>query len=315
MVRVAVRILVTGAAGFLGSACVRHFVASHHRVMTTDRRDGVDFVGDLSDRKFVGCLPDADVLVHTAGVQYVSPDLPFFHRQEYFERNNVLTAKNLSCRYAGASTHIVNIGTSMMYDQSGREVYDVGDRMRPQGLYSASKLAAHLVLVGMPNRTASVIPCITAGAGRAGLFSWFIRSALRLRTVVYPGAGNHPVHVAHVNDVASLVACVVEERAVGMFHAACHDALSIQGWVNEIADELKLSRVRTVHLPLEVTAVASAMTGYRFLAPEQLLMLRFPHVLSLETSLALGWNPCYTSAQVLRETARALVNDNVGRAR
>jgi nucleoside-diphosphate-sugar epimerase len=310
-----VRILVTGAAGFLGSACVRQLVAKDHHVMTTDRRDGVAFVGDLSDWKFTGCLPDADVLVHASGVQYVSPDLPFFHRQKYFERNNVLAAKNLSRRYTGAGTHIVNIGTSMMYEQSGRQTYEVGDRMRAQGLYSASKQAAHLAFVDMPNRTASVIPCITAGAGRAGLFSFLIRSALRFRTIVYPGAGTHPVQVAHVRDVASLVACIVETRAVGTFHAACRDALPIQDWVNEIADELNLPRIRTVHLPLELTAVVSAVTGYRFLAAEQLLMLRFPHVLSLKTSLALDWSPSYTSAQVLRETARALVSAGLDRSR
>jgi hypothetical protein len=35
-------------------------------------------------------------------------------------------------------------------------------------------------------------------------------------------------------------------------------------------------------------------------------MLRYPHVLSIDEGLALGWVPKYTNARIVRETARAL---------
>jgi hypothetical protein len=73
-----------------------------------------------------------------------------------------------------------------------------------------------------------------------------------------------------------------------------------------MADELGLARVRRLTIPLGPLEFASAASRYRLLAREQVLMLRFPHVLSIEESLALGWRPRYTNAQIVRETARTL---------
>ena len=42
-------ILVTGAAGFLGTECVRRLRSSGHRVVTTDQRGVVEVTGDLTD--------------------------------------------------------------------------------------------------------------------------------------------------------------------------------------------------------------------------------------------------------------------------
>jgi hypothetical protein len=48
------------------------------------------------------------------------------------------------------------------------------------------------------------------------------------------------------------------------------------------------------------------MLGYRFLAREQLLRLKHSHVLDTESSLALGWQPQWDNASIIRETAKAL---------
>jgi nucleoside-diphosphate-sugar epimerase len=301
-----VKVLVTGAAGFLGRACVKTLAAAGHDVVTTDRRGSVTIAGDLADENFAARLPDAEAVVHAAGVQYLSPDLPLVGRRPYFERNNVVAATRLSGRYAGTGAHIVNVGTSMMYEQSGRALYDVTSPMRGQGDYTASKVAAHEVIRAMPNPTACVVPCIIAGTGRAGLFRQLTASMVRWRTVVYPGRGTHPVHLTHVEDVAALIRAVVGARATGILNAASPAPLSIADWVVEIASELKLPSIRTIRLPLQPIEAVSAALGYRILAREQLLMLRFPHVLAVETSLALGWTPRYTNAQIVRETARGL---------
>jgi hypothetical protein len=44
------------------------------------------------------------------------------------------------------------------------------------------------------------------------------------------------------------------------------------------------------------------------LAAEQLLMLRYPHVLDVAQSLALGWRPRWDNTGILRETVRALIS-------
>lgn len=300
----AVKIVLTGAAGFLGRECVAQLKARAHDVITTDRFGEVDVHGDLAGEAFCRSLPDCDAVVHAAAVQYVSRDLPLLGRERYFARNNVEATRNLCARYAGKPTHYVQVGTSMMYRQSGLASYGTTSPMEGQGVYSRSKLAAQEYVRRMPNPTATIIPCIIGGRGREGLFRGFVNLMTRYGIVVLPGAGEHRVHMVHVEDVAALIALVVDRRAEGMFNAAAPEPLSIQGWIDEIQDELGLGPVRRIRLPLTPIRWLSAWSGYRLLAREQLLMLAQSHVLSIDESIALGWKPRHTNARIARDIAR-----------
>lgn len=299
-------VLVTGAAGFLGGECLVQLEGAGHTVRTTDRRGPVEFLGDLSVPEFCRGLPGVDAVVHCAGVQYFSPDLPWRARAAYFRRNNVFATRNLVDRYRGSGTHVVFVGSSMMYEQNGTGIYGPESRFSAQGVYSASKLAAWDIVCRMPEPTAAVVPCIIAGPGRGGLFTLFARSILRFGTVIVPGRGGHPIHVVHVEDVAGLICTVVAARATGVWNAASPRPLSIREWIGEIAAEFRVHRVRRVSLPLLTIALPSRLLGYRLLAREQLLMLRHPHVLEIEASRALGWEPRWDNARTLRATIRAL---------
>lgn len=301
--------LVTGGAGFLGRECLRQLRAAGHEVISTDRWGEVDSRGDLSDPAFCTTLPDAGSVVHCAAVQYLSPDLPLLFRQAYFRKNNTEATACLAQRYARDATHFVFVGSSMMYEQNGAASYAPESPMRAQGVYSASKLAAFEHVKRLPNRIAAVLPCIIAGPGRGGLFGPFARSIARFGTAVFPGEGGHPVHMVHVEDAASLAVRVLEQRAAGIFNAANPGPLSIAQWVEVIAAELGVRRARCLRLPLAPIRWLSAATGYRLLAAEQLLMLRYPHVLDVTSSLALGWRPRWDNGGILRETVRALLEN------
>ena len=135
------RILVTGAAGFLGGRTAADLARRGHSVVTTDRRGSVAFVGDLADPVFTARLPDVDAVVHAAGVQYISPDLPVFARGPWFDRNNILATSCLVDRYRRTEAHFVYVSTSMTYAQNGA-VCGPGTPREAQGPYSDSKLRA-----------------------------------------------------------------------------------------------------------------------------------------------------------------------------
>src|SRR5262245_49435585 len=280
-------------------------------MVSTDRTGAVDFRGDLSDPAFCATLPEVDAVVHNAGVQYLSPDLPFLFRRSYFERNNVQATANLARRYSGASTHFVYVGTSMMYQVTGAPSYAPGSPMRGQGVYSASKIAAWKKVRALPNRISLMVPSIIAGPGRGGLFRPFARSIARLGVVVFPGGGSHPTHMVHVEDAASLLVRIVERKASGIFNAGGPGPLSISQWAEAIAEELGAKRLRRLRLPLAPIEWVAAASGYRLLAAEQLLLLRHGQVLDVNKSLALDWKPRWNNSQIVRETARALLKGDL----
>jgi nucleoside-diphosphate-sugar epimerase len=301
-------VLITGAAGFVGKECVAQFKAAGYGVLTTDKTGAVDLLGDLADPQFSASLPEVDIVVHCAAVQYVTQGVPLIRRQRFFRRNNVDATRNLCARYRTPQTHFIHVGTSMMYKQTGAAIYDIDSPMGGEGVYSRSKMQAQAFVNELPG-AATVIPCIIGGEGREGLFRGFVTLMKRFGVVVYPGAGTHPVHMVHVRDVAGLIVLIAQKRASGWFNAAAPAPLSISQWVDEIADELKLGKVRKVSLPLGPLALLSALLGYRLLAREQLLMLRLPHVLSIGSSLRLGWQPEFSNARIARDIARHIARE------
>lgn len=298
-------ILLTGADGFLGRACQTVLRERGHTLVTTDLHGSVDLLGDLADSSFVAGLPTVDAVVHAAAVQYVSSNLPFFLRERYFERNNVTATRNLCARYGPQQgVHFVNIGTSMMYKQCHAASYSPDSPLQGQGVYSRSKLVAQSAVQASLNHWATIIPCIIGGPGREGLFRGFVQSIRRRGSVAFPGRGHHQTNMVHVDDVATLVATVIARRAQGMFNAGAPNALSITQWVDEIAAELGVSPVKVIRIPLRPVRAIAALSGYRLLASEQLLMLEQPHVLDIDTSLALGWIPQHDNVRIVRDIAR-----------
>ena len=303
------KVLVTGAAGFVGRECIRQLRAEGVGTVSTDRSRAADFIGDLSDPEFCLTLPDVDAVVHNAGVQYLSPDLPFLSRRAWFERNNVQATANLARRYSGTKPHFTYVGTSMMY-RVGEAVTSSKTPMLGQGVYSASKIAAWEKARALPNPTALMVPTIIAGPGRGGLFGPFARSIARFGAVAFPGEGSRPTHLVHVEDAASLLVRIVSRKATGIFNAASPEPLSIGQWADAIGEELGVRHVRRMRLPLAPVEWISAASGYRLLAAEQLLLLRHGQVLDVKASLALGWRPRWSNAQIVRSTARALLADD-----
>ncbi len=299
------RILISGANGFLGSACTRLLRAAGHDVITSDRRGQVDRRGDLAEPGFCGTLPSVDVVVHSAAVQYVSTDLPLWARHRYFERDNVVATRQLLGRYAPDGVHFVNIGTSMMYRQADAGCYHPKSELAGQGVYSQSKLAAQLLLQSAPGlRWATVVPCIIGGAGRGGLFNGFVKSIERFGVAVCPGTGRYPIAMVHVDDVAALVETIVRVGATGIYNAAAHEPLTLLEWIGHTAAELRRPGVRVVRIPIQLVSVLARISRYRLLAAEQLQMLLQPHILDTSASEALGWSPKMSNLETLREIVR-----------
>lgn len=299
------KVLVTGGAGFLGSRVVSDLKSLGFSVISTDRSGQVDVRGDLADPKFTEKLPDIDLLVHLASVQYVSSDLPLFHRANYFSKNNIVAANNLIKRYKNQIDFAVFTSTSMVYSSSSISPINEHAHTGENGIYSKSKLEVEKLFSKLSAPVAVIRPCIIAGPGRGGLFVSLQNALTKFKIRVVPGNGDFLTSVVHVEDVSSLVTLIALKEKMGIFNCAGLDPKSIIDWGQILALNLGIKRNLTLKIPMWIINILAKGTSYRFLAREQVEMLKRNHFLDISAGKEIGWIPRYSTNQILEMTANA----------
>ena len=235
------RLLVTGGAGFLGSAFVRHVLAARPDAQVTvldaltyagDLRnlagleglgDRFRFVhGDIRDADAVGPLVAAtDVVVNYAAESHndraIAQPLPF--AQTNVQGTFVLLE---AARHSGARFHQVStdeVFGDLPFDSTER--FTAASPFRPSSPYSASKAAADL-LVGAWVRTYGLDATVSHSENAYGprqhvekFIPRMITNLLTGREVKVYGSGRNVRGWVHADDHAQAVLCIVERGRAG----------------------------------------------------------------------------------------------------
>jgi dTDP-glucose 4,6-dehydratase len=259
------RILITGGAGFIGSAAVRFFVEQGWSVRVLDKLTyagraenlhGVDAdltVGDVCDTEVVNALVgDVEVVVHLAAESHVTRSIedPYpFLRTNIFGTQALLDA----CRYHNIQ-RFVHVSTDEVFgstDVPGGLGVDAP--LRPGNPYAASKAAAE-GLVWAARNTHAVQPIIVRCTNNYGprqhpekaVPSWIL-AAISHGAVPIHGQGDAIRDWLHVEDFARGLGAVVERGVDGTdYHFAGRAARANI----EVAEQIiaLLGRGRVVHL-------------------------------------------------------------------
>jgi len=150
-------VLVTGGAGYIGSACVEYLLDRGYRVtvfdaLLTGHRDAVDpraeFIeGHLADREGIINLCRErrfDAVMHFAAFSLVGESMK--DPSKYFV-NNLCCAINLAdAAVAGGARHFVFSSTAATFGQPERVPIREDDRQQPINPYGESKLCFEKVL-------------------------------------------------------------------------------------------------------------------------------------------------------------------------
>lgn len=245
------RVLVTGADGFLGSNLVRELIARRHRVraMIQTGRDHstiadqpVDIaVADLLDAESVfQAVSGCDAVIHTAASTSIWP-----RRSQFVRRINVDgTRAVLEAARRARVKRLIHVGTANSFAPGSKE--RPGDETGPYtggryGLdYIDSKYTAHCLVMEAAARgevpAIEVNPTFMFGPYDRGPGSGKI--ILRVCRDEVPGASRGGKNCVAVKDVAVAMANALEMGRIGESYILGNANLTYQELFNTIAGEV-----------------------------------------------------------------------------
>ena len=285
-------VLVTGGAGFIGSALVERLVAAGHRVAVID-----DCSSGTPERVSAGAaLHEADIATADLGAAFRSAApqtvVHLAARSSVAEsvrapgRNaavNVCGTVNLleQCMAHGVGRFVFASTGGALYGDGAPLPTPESHPPAPVSPYGASKAAAE-AYVGAMGRAAGM-RCTTlrygnvygpgqAAGGEAGVVAAFARAMLEgVRPVIY-GDGRQARDYVYVDDVVEAHLAVLDEDGEGVFN-------------------LGTGRARTVREVFEAVAGAARYEGEPVHAPARSGDLRRSCLDAGRAKRVLGWRP------------------------
>jgi UDP-glucose 4-epimerase len=250
-------ILVTGGAGYVGSACVKALCDRGYRVTAFDNlangeKKYVDnraafIAGDVRDentlqKAFKAVLPHT--VIHAAALKAVgeSEEQPGY----YFANNVAGTLNVLRAAHERGVQHFIFSSTAAVYRPSGSGMYKESDPLSAISIYGSSKIMAETLITEFA-RTAQ-IPAYTIFryfnvAGDTGihfveknpqnLFPLLVRSLTDGTTLQVFGGdyatpdGTCVRDYIHVSDVADAHVRAVEQKKEGVFNLGTNEGHSV----------------------------------------------------------------------------------------
>ena len=313
------RILVTGASGFIGAALCRELLARGHAVRAAVRQRippgtaSLEFhqilVPDIAAELDLRALVEGiDVLVHLAAIAHRSSSSDAEIREV-----NCNAAVRLAEAAAGIVRRFVFLSSVKVHgEDSGADPYSEVRTLSPEDAYARAKLDAERALTEAAARSGmelvSVRPPLVYGPGVKAnflrLLGW-VDSGLPLpfasvrnrRSLIYLG-----------NLVDAIVRCAEHPSARGPFLVSDEGFVSTPELASRVARALGRP-ARLVPVPLGFLQLAGMIAGRRD------EIRRLTGNLVVDPSKArrlLDWRPPYTLDQGLAETARWFRSTRIG---
>lgn len=269
-------ILVTGAAGFIGSHFVRHWVENHpdDHIVALDAltyagveenlaevRDRISFVhGDIGDAVFVGKLlaeHGTETVVNFAAESHNS--LAVLDPQRFFQTNTMGTQALLDACHNAGIERFHHISTCEVYGDMALDdehAFAEDDPYRPRTPYNASKAAADHA-VRAYHETFGLPVTITNCANNYGPYQFpekvlplFVTRSLQQEQIpVYASKDNRREWI-HVRDHCRAVEAVLKDGRVGeTYHVGTGFELSVDELADLVLGELGLPPTRKTTIP------------------------------------------------------------------
>lgn len=227
------RIFVTGATGFIGSAIVAELLRNGHQVLGLTRSDaGAQALADTGAEAHRGNLEDLDSLRRGAarsdGVIHCAFDHDFSNFAANCEKDSRAIAA-LGAALAGSDRPLlVTSGVGMGIPGPGLPAAEGVFNPEHPNPRKASELAASAVAAEGVNVSVVRLPQVH-DTTRHGLIAYAIAAAREKGVSAFVGDGSNRFSAAHVLDVARLYRLAIEKAEPGArYHAVAEEGVAFR---------------------------------------------------------------------------------------
>ena len=297
------RVFITGATGFIGSAVTKELIASGHQVLGLCRSDDkAAALAAAGAEVHRGSIEDLDSVKAGAARSDGVIHLAFNHDFSRYQANcdddrKVIDA--LGSVLAGSKRPLlVTSGTGMTISVAGQPATEDAGVMSSDVMpRAASEEAAMSVAAKGVNVGIVRLPQVHDTA-RQGLVTYAIQIAREKGVVAYVGEGQNRWPAAHITDTARLYRLAIEKAEPGAkYHAVAEEGVKIRDISEVIGRRLKL--------PVKSIAPEEAFDYFGWLGI--FAGLDVP-ASSAQTKKRLGWQP--TGPGMLADLERLQLSDS-----
>jgi nucleoside-diphosphate-sugar epimerase len=274
-----VRVVVTGASGFIGGTIARDLALRGHEVVACGRRPVSELRSPLAGymswdiRNGPAALPRVDAVVHCAAHVGQWGPSDEYHRTNVDGLHAVLDSFPRPARF-------VHISSSSVYahhqgDRALTEDAVTGEPLFTE--YARSKVAAEQLLLSSGRPVIILRPHAVYGPGDTTLLPRLLR-ARRFGRLPVPGDGQRRISVTYVRNLADAVALALEgNRDDGIYNIADDVVPTLNELLATLLPRLGV-RLRLVHVPVAVAeslAIATEAIWKTFAIPTEPRVTRY----------------------------------------
>ena len=280
------RVFVTGATGFIGSAVVTELLSAGHQVLGLTRSDaGAKSLAAAGAEEHRGSLEDLESLRNGAAASDGVIHLGFNHDFSKYAANceaDRQVVEAIGSVLAGSDrTLVVTSGTGMANIVPGQPALEenaaVSSAVVPR---SASEEAAASVAAQGVTISVVRLPQVHNQV-RQGLITYTVQLAREKQVSAYVGDGLNRWPAAHVLDTARLYRLALEKRAPGAkYHAVAEEGVPLRDIAEVIGRSLKV--------PVVSMSPEEATAHFGWLG---MFVGRDVPASSAQTRKQLGWHP------------------------
>jgi nucleoside-diphosphate-sugar epimerase len=239
------RVFVTGATGFIGTAIVQELIGAGHHVLGLARSDAsAQKLIDAGAEVHRGDLEDLDSLRSGAasadGVIHAGFIHDFTRFPEVCEVDKIAIQTIGEVLVGSNRPFVVTSGTALV--SPGKMAFeDVIQPFNPAWPRASEQAAEAIAALGVPASVIRLSPSVHGGADKHGFIPILVNLAREKGISAYVGEGLNRWNAVHQLDAAHLFRLALENAAPNArFHASAEEAITVKTIAEAIGKQLNI---------------------------------------------------------------------------